>query len=265
MDIIALTRNDLVHIPELQPPDWSDILPFIDFYTRSACCFPFKAVIDGRMAGIGTAIAHGETGWLGHIIVHPGFRNRGIGGAITQHLVDVLHARGCATLYLVATDLGAPVYERAGFETETEYLFFKEIKPGRKPAAGLIVPFRKEHWRPLIEMDRQVSGEDRTVHIASCLDDAQVYMQGDRLEGFYLPALGDGLIVAATSQAGLACMDLRLQAKDSAIFPADNTAAARFLQAQGYTVHRRARRMRLGATRPWQPEALYNRIGGNLG
>ncbi|MBL0009542.1 MAG: GNAT family N-acetyltransferase [Saprospiraceae bacterium] len=104
-------------------------MPAIQFYITSDFCFPIKVSIDHKIAGTGTAIIHHDVAWLAHIIVHPDFRNQGIGKLITESLVKMAHAKSCDTLYLLATELGEPVYRKIGFETETEYLFFKGEKP----------------------------------------------------------------------------------------------------------------------------------------
>jgi len=265
MTILPLSRQDLGALGDLQPEGWPDILPFIDFYTQSSFCFPHKVMIDNRIAGIGTGIVHGRTGWLGHIIVSPDFRNRGIGRAITQTLTDTLYARGCTTLCLVATDLGAPVYARVGFEVETEYLFFKDILPEPSVPDEYIVPYRGGYLSQLAALDRLVSGEDRMMEIERSLEECRLYRVGDTLEGFYLPSLGEGLIIAATPAAGLALTKLRLSNHSTAAFPVDNLNAAQFLHAKGYKEFRTAKRMRLGEKLHWQPENLYSRIGGNIG
>jgi len=265
MTILPLSRQDLSLLGDLQPEGWPDILPFLDFYTQSAFCFPLKVMIDNRITAMGTGIVHGQTGWLGHIIVSPAYRNRGIGKAVTQALIDVLQAQRCTTLYLVATDLGAPVYAKAGFETETEYLFFKDVVTETDPVDRHIVPFAGEHEAQIVALDRHISGEDRTMELSRGFEGCQVYLAGSTLEGFYLPGLGEGLIVAATPTAGVALMKLRLSAFNHAAFPVDNVQATQYLYALGHKEIRRAKRMRLGEERPWHPAGLYNRIAGNIG
>ena len=124
MNIHPLKPDDLAHIPALLPPGWDTALPAIQFYTASDFCFPIKVSIDHKIVDTSTAIIHHEVAWLAHIIVHPDFRNQGIGKLITESLVKMAHAKSCDTLYLLATELGEPVYRKVGFETETEYLFF---------------------------------------------------------------------------------------------------------------------------------------------
>jgi len=105
MDRQPLELPDLELITALQPPDWPNIIPSIEFYIISTFCFPIKLIIDNKIVGIGTTIIHNDIAWLAHIIVHPEHRNQGIGKIITQTLVDSLQTK-CDTIYLIATDLG---------------------------------------------------------------------------------------------------------------------------------------------------------------
>jgi len=56
----------------------------------------------------------------------------GIGYQLTQHIVDYLHREGCKTQLLIASEMGAGLYQKLGFRTVNEYLFFKgEQLPGQ--------------------------------------------------------------------------------------------------------------------------------------
>jgi len=265
MTILPLLRQDLDSVSSLQPEGWPDILPFMDHYTQSSYCIPYKVVMAGHMVGIGTGIVHGAVGWLGHIIVSPTSRNQGIGRMITQTLVDALQGQGCTTLYLVATDLGAPVYAKLGFETETEYLFFKDIVPDLLRPDPHVVNYRPEHFAQIVALDRRVSGEDRMIELEPHLQDGLIYEVGDTVEGVYLPTLGEGMIVAITPSAGIGLTKRRRALSSSVVFPIDNVHATQYWYSLGYKECRRAKRMRLGKARPWQPENLYGRIAGNIG
>jgi len=266
MDIESLSENDLQHIPSLIPPGWDTAIPAIQFYTNSVFCFPFKAMIDNKLAGTGTAIIHHDVAWLAHIIVHSDFRNQGIGRRITQYLVEFIHGKGLETIYLLATELGEPVYRKIGFEAETEYITYRrEMQNEVYVDAGNIITYT-DHLKEQISMiDRLVSGEDRLFHLETHLSNGFVYVVNNNVEGYYLPTMGDGLIIATTGKAGQALMSLRLTTKDFAVFPIDNVSAATFIQQHPFTEVRRQKRMRLGTKRNWQPEHIYNRIGGNLG
>jgi GNAT superfamily N-acetyltransferase len=266
MDIQTLGHKDVELLGDLQPLGWEDILPFYNFYTNAAFCFPIKVIIDQKIVGIGTTIIHHDIAWLGHIIVHPDFRNKGIGSGITQQLVDSLQTRHCNTIYLIATDLGAPVYEKLGFETDTEYLFFKDIKVEQSlKISEHIIPYLDEFKEKIANIDRRVSGENRMFRIEQHLETGYVYHKDNVIEGYYLPTFGEGLIIADTSSAGIELMRLRLSKNGTACFPANNLSALDYLYQLNYKEYKIAKRMRLGMKRSWHPENIYNRIGGNIG
>lgn len=266
MGIQPLTDNDLHSLADLQPEGWQDIVPTIRFYTGNDFCFPVKVSINDTIVGIGTTIIHHDIAWLAHIIVHPAHRNKGIGKLITQSLVYLSKINRSTTLHLIATTFGEPVYEQVGFETTTSYLFFKDIKAaGQWTISKNIVPFKDDFKAQIARIDREVSGEDRLFHLQQYLGNGYVYLQDNQVAGFYLPDCGEGLITATTDQAGIELMKLRLAKKENASFPADNLAAAAWMEAHGYKAFKTAKRMKLGLEKAWQPANIYNRIGGNLG
>ncbi|MEP7265617.1 MAG: GNAT family N-acetyltransferase [Bacteroidota bacterium] len=266
MEIEILHHSDINLISELQPAEWYDIMPTIDYYTKTDFCFPIKITIDKKIVGIGTAIIHNDIAWLGHIIVHPENRNQGIGKLITQTLIDIVQLKNCDTIYLIATELGEPVYKKSGFETETEYLFFKDIKTvGAFTIFKNIVAYTDNFSNQLSHLDKQVSGEDRMFHLEQHLSGGFIYLQDDIVKGFYLPTFGEGLISAITDSAGLELMKLRLTTKETASFPVDNVTATEFMHQNNFKEYKTAKRMRLGTKKNWKPAYIYNRIGGNLG
>ena len=266
MDIQTLEHKDIVLLTDLQPTGWPDIIPIFDFYTKASFSFPIKVTIDNKIIGIGTTIIHNDIAWLAHIIVHPNKRNKGIGQLITQTLVDSLQSKNCDTIYLIATDLGAPVYKKIGFEIETEYLFFKDIKiDTNQLVSENIIPITDHFKEQIAIIDRQVSGEDRMFHIQQHLTRGYVYRQDKVIEGYYLPTFGEGLILANSTSAGLELMKMRLRTKEIAVFPADNYSAKEYLEQNNYKEFKTSKRMRLGTKKKWQPANIYNRIGGNLG
>lgn len=266
LEISILEQSEVSLIAALQPPEWSSILPSIEFYTKSNYCFPLKVTVNGKIVGTGTSIHNRSTAWLAHIVTHADYRNRGIGKFITQALVDDLKAKNFETIYLVATALGEFVYKKLGFETETEYVFFKEVR--RNDAFELpkeIVPYFEAANAQIAALDRRVSGEERFFQLVLHLLAGYVYLENEKVVGFYLPTYGDGLIIAEQPKAGLALMNFRLTMKDNAVFPVDNQLALELMQSLGHQPVMHAKRMRLGKPRPWSPAEIFNRIGGNLG
>ncbi|MFA5833347.1 MAG: GNAT family N-acetyltransferase [Bacteroidota bacterium] len=266
MNIKILQHTDIRLLPTVQPDGWSDIIPHFDFYTSSPFCFPIKVTIDDTIVGIGTTIIHHDVAWLAHIIVHKEYRKRGIGQFITEALVEDAKSKNCETIYLLATDLGAPVYEKVGFETETEYLFFKEIKLGKSEKLLVNIELYKEEFSEEVErMDRIISSEVRMFHLKSHLPHGFVYKNNSSIDGFYFPTFGDGLILANTKSAGIALLQLHLQSNERVVFPKNNVAVKNYLNGKGFQEVLTGKRMRLGKKRDVKFENIYNRIGGNLG
>ena len=92
-----------------------------------------------------------------------------------------------------------------------------------------------------------------------------LYVENDKLLGFYVPDLKEGFIFADTTEAGLALMQLKYAMIDKAVLPSENTVGVEFLKKNGFVERRTMTRMILGDGIPWQPEKIFSRIGGNLG
>ena len=70
----------------------------------------------------------------------------------------------------------------------------------QRPAVALLEP---PHWLGVFRLDRLASGLDRRPLLLEHAYLAQVYTEQGRVRGFYLPLLGDGLIVADDPAVGL--------------------------------------------------------------
>jgi GNAT superfamily N-acetyltransferase len=259
-------EDDLSILEEFTPAGWGDLLPRFTHFLQAAYCFPFKMIVNGEVTAIGTNILHADTAWLACIIVHENFRNKGYGRLITQFLVEVTQKQGFQTIYLEATELGFPVYVKLGFETETNYHHFGPAKCVENPTAStLIQPFDERYREQVLKLDQSVSGEDRLNSLQEHLKDSQLYVHNNNLLGFYLPTLGDGLIIAGTKEAGCELMTSRLRDRAYATVPQNNEDAIQFLHSYGLIQSRVSWRMRLGKKRPAQFSKMYNRISGQLG
>lgn len=265
MKTCKLTVQDIdAVVKQLQPEDWPDIEPHLRFYAGSSWCRPVKVMHEDRIVGMGTSIFHANTAWLAHIIVHKEYRNEGIGGMIVKDIIAGIDAKLYPTILLIATDLGEPVYKKQGFVTETEYFFYKNGTGAECDTSNLNL-FEEKDTAGLLALDRQLSGEDRSWRLRENLNGATVYKHKNRIEGFYMPSLGEGLIVAETAAAGVELMKLRHKSTNPSALPAENKAGINYLEAQGFQFLKQAKRMRLGKAIAWQPQALFNRVGGQIG
>jgi GNAT superfamily N-acetyltransferase len=267
MQIETITGNDLERLRPLQPEGWSDIIPDLAFYITSEFCNPIKMVVGERIAGIGASIQFNRTAWLAHIIVDQAFRNRGIGFRIVEKLLEDLKKTGMDTCLLTATELGQPVYIRAGFRNVAEYIFLHREKPWQEvPVSPYIVDFREENRNDIYEMDLQATGENREPLLSPFLKDARIYVRNNTMLGYLIPGLREGLIIAENDEAGFALMNVKFAVADKAALPAHNKAGVDFLLKRGFADSgKKGTRMILGKDIPWKPEMIYSRIGGNVG
>jgi len=267
MKFEAITQNDLEELTYLQPDGWPDIVPDFRFYLSTSFCHPIKATADGKIAGIGTFIAFEKTSWLAHIIVHKDYRNKGIGFQVVKKLLSMYKNSTLETCSLVATELGQPVYTKAGFTVVSTYSYFKRENPWKNySVAPQVVPFQEKNRSEVFDLDKRISGEKREQLLTKFLRNAFVYSDKDMISGFYLPDLKEGLVFADTNDAGIELMKLKYSTADKAAIPSDNLAGIDFLISNGFVdTGVKGTRMILGNPIDWKPLKIFSRIGGNFG
>ena len=260
--------NNINSIKHLQPENWSDILPHFRFFCQQSFCYPVLALLDNKIVGIANSILNGRTGWLSHIIVDQGYRRRGIGYQLTQHVIDYLYKHDCKTQLLIATDLGEPVYKKLGFRNVNYYWFFSGPK--------LILTMNAENLRPLIpsdlksiyKFDKQISGENRKHMLEKYLSSAWIYIDedGSNIFGYFLPEFGEGLIIANDAKAGIELLKMKHSVqKCNTVLPQENKVAIDFLIHNGFHKYSSVSRMILGEDISWQPNLIFSRVGGYYG
>lgn len=273
MDIKPLEKKDLDHLSAMQPDGWSDIKPAIRFYLSKAFCHVIKSGKAGDIMGIGAGIAFGSTAWLAHIIVAKEHRGKGIARGIVDHLIKKLIALGCGSISLIATPMGFPVYERSGFKTQTDYVFYKRegsLKDQNALEDGgsypeQIIPYSPRFQNQVYALDKAISGENRQSILEEKLHTSVLYQENKKITGLFVPDLGEGMIIALNTEAGIALMKRKYADAHKAVLPMDNQAGAEFLRKNGFSETERAARMIWGKPLLWQPDKIYSRIAGKLG
>lgn len=71
--------------------------------------------MDGRMVAFVSAVCHGRSGWVGNLLMHPDMRGRGLGRRLFDHTLELLERKGAKEIWLTASKMGRPLYERSGF------------------------------------------------------------------------------------------------------------------------------------------------------
>ena len=267
MKISPLIPNELSLTDQLRPPDWTDLTIPFGFYLDQSFCYPVKVVHHHEIIGLGCAIIFEKTAWLAHIIVSENYRKQGIGGRIVEYLLNDIQSKGIQTISLLATDLGEPVYLRAGFHTTGEYLFLERKKNSATfPISGKIQSYQPDFYQPIVQLDTFVSGENRERLLKLFIKRSVVFIENHEIKGYYLPGLGDGPVCAKTPEAGFSLMAHKYADINQASLPTDNHSGLLFYKQLGFEhTGRIAKRMVWGEKYSWKPEMIYNRIGGNLG
>jgi GNAT superfamily N-acetyltransferase len=266
MTIESIEISDLSEIAALQPKDWPDIVPDIEYYIHSPFCRAIKVVENGVIAGIGANIFFEDTCWLAHIIVSESYRNKGIGTAIVADLMNYATYEGYDTQSLIATELGEPIYTKAGFKKVTDYLFFKRLNSSHiETKSERIMLYSAQYKKGLLELDRYVTGENRINILEKHLPASYLIANQDEVLAFYLPSLGEGPIISRDKEAGIELMQWKYSTVDKAVLPDENIAGIEFLLANGFIQVSTCSRMLFGKEIPYHPEMIYSRIRGNVG
>ena len=266
MQVLNLQSADIDILNELQPLGWEDIRSYFYYYVSSPSCDTIKICEGTRIAAIGTTIRHPDTAWLAHVIVHPDFRNQGLGKKLTSELIDRAYAKKIKTIYLDATDMGFPVYRKLGFETETEYVHFDgELINQNLSNPAAVIPYDEKYRRDILKLDQNTSGENRELILNDRLKFSLLYLKEDQVAGLYFPNFFENAIMANDPEAGTELMKLRMRVKHKFRFPVGNKHGINFLIKNGYQQIRTSRKMILGPKREWNERYNYNRISGGLG
>lgn len=273
------THDDVSSLQHLQPEGWDDIVRYFRFYCETPFCYPVAAVAGGGIIGVGCGIFNNGSGWVAHIIVSPEHRGKGIGAALTRFVMGRLTVKGCRTLLLIATESGEPLYWKLGFRAVGRYRFFRgpRLEPG--PDSGRIDPLEAAEGSrigPLegpdaasvLELDSSMTGEDRRRMLDGHLHGGFVYRDGSSggVRGFFLPSLGEGVIVARDGEAGIGLLRLKHGFGPArTVLPEENEVGAAYLIGHDFEQYNVASRMEIGDAIRWRPDMIFSRVGGHYG
>jgi GNAT superfamily N-acetyltransferase len=269
LKIRLLEHSELPLLKDFAPPEWNtDLSVTFSFHFGYPYYYPVVADLEGIMVGCAQGLLNGEVGWLGNIITLPEYRGQGIGQALTQHLVEFFRAKGCTSQILVATQLGEPVYHKLGFIEVSRYVFLKRADPLEPEPTSRVRQAKEKDFPCILALDREATGEERAPFLGRFFETAWVYEKGpsEGVEGFYLPDLRDGPLIARAEQSGLALLKFKLgQGRTSVVVPEGNIPALDFLKGAGFAEFDSAPRMALGKDADWKPAWVFSRGAGYCG
>jgi len=264
MNIRNFKKIDLSKIGFLQPEGWEDITFHFKFFEKVSFCFPVVAEIDNKISGVTNCLVNKNTGWISHIIVSEKKRKKGIGCKLTKHVMHILSENNCSSQFLIATKMGETLYENLGFKKSTLYNFYigQQLNFCKNEN---IRKLNKSDYSKIFELDFSVSGEHREHMIKHFIANGYVYEDkfSHDIIGYYLPDLGDGVVIALDINIGLELLKLKHSiAKYMTVLPEENIAGNDFLNQQGFKLHNHAYRMVFGKEVNWKPKSVFCRIGG---
>ena len=229
---------------------------------------------EGRVAGTSVATRYGRSGWIGHGFGRPDVRGLGLGARRTTAAGAPLRHAGCESILLASTELGRPVYERLGFKVETAYHEMRGTALPRKADLRPYRPLLPADRAGLLELDRQVSGEDRAALLLKFAGYAWGLPRDGRLVGAVIPLPWGGAAASMLPGAGedeIASLVRVLRTVGSTgsevvVYPPDeNRLALECLRTEGFEDLRTVPRMFLGTRSEWMPAAVWNPMSLGLG
>ena len=106
-----------IYTPE-QLNVWASTPPdYLLWSTRLATKKPWLAMINNRVAGF---IELDTDGHIDCLYTHPHFQELGVAGALYEHLLTTAKSRGFRRLYVEASIVAKPFFERRGFTKVAE-------------------------------------------------------------------------------------------------------------------------------------------------
>lgn len=118
-------------------------------------CFCMRDT-NGTAAGFVTSLKHYRSGWIGNLIVSPELRGRGRGEDLFGSALEALRSAGSETVWLTASEMGRPLYEKHGFRTMDRIVRWVGQARGGLPDSERVAPAPFD-----VELDRLCWGDRR--------------------------------------------------------------------------------------------------------
>jgi len=221
----------------------------------------FGVEVDRQLvASIGVTCYGSDLAWIGMVLTLPEHRGRGYASQLMTHAMDFALARNMRCIKLDATELGAPVYRKFGFEDECVVERWK--------GGSLRLDIEGSVGDVNLDLDRAAFGADRAPLLSMLKgnnyrveDDAHAFLRGGRTARQFGPC------VSTTPEAAA-----RLAAFGTAsgptlwdLFPG-NAQAVRLAHSFGFTPSRKLLRMSYQNRHLEQdPEKIYALAGFEWG
>lgn len=239
-----MTKNDL----NFEILIWDmNLVDYFSRYMSKKYYHPFIIKKEDETCGVSQLIVNDKISWLGLIVVLELHQGKGLGRAMTEQLIKTGRELGCQTQLLFATEMGEPLYRKLGFEYDEYYIYAKPpLDLPHFEIEGVIryEPFMEKEF---FKLDQKLSGESRRAFLSDYLNNCFVFFQDGKIQGYYLPELGNGLLNADNTESAINLMKFKInKSQRFFIIPESNKVGIDFLKSIGYFFDKKVPRMYYG-------------------
>lgn len=270
LKIKPIELNMLNAISHFPPEDWHfDITAFYKLHFNEPYFKAYIGYIDDIAIVTGCIVYYQKHAWLGSIITDEKYRSRGYGRELTRYLIEVCQEDQCESISLFGTRMGEKLYRSMGFATSTYYHFVhfsNRQAPQFKPDTTHIRPLKESDHTDLTNMDYFVNKNYRMPFLKHYLKDGLAYSTNGKIQGFFLPRLHDGPIVALNEEAGINLLKYKIyNTFQEIMLPKENYPANKFLKNEGAVFHTEVPRLYLFHDLIVDYNGIYSRGAGFCG
>ncbi len=144
--------------------------------------------------GLVTTTCYAATAWIGHLIVSPDYRYRGLGESLMNRAIQHIRNKGIECIWLDADPPGIKLYQRLGFTAVNDSLRYagrlRSIVGDQRPR-----PVEPSDLADLADFDRQHVGDDRKAMLTLMLQYANkscLIREAGNILGYGMTWLYDG-------------------------------------------------------------------------
>lgn len=161
------------------------------FVVRPRVPVPAREAVEAGTAAlqaVTSAVAYGDVGFIGNVIVHPSARKQGLGKRVMRAALDWLASTSARWVELDATVYGRPLYERLGFKgTLPSWVLWASITEARLDHLAAftahhdVCSLETDDLPSVLNLDRAALGGDRSGLLRLVLDtpDTSAYVVRD--------------------------------------------------------------------------------------
>lgn len=230
----------------------------LEFLLRS---FPGGCLVwreEGHAVAYITSARHGNSGWIGNLLVQSDARGRGIGRSLMVGALNALLDSGADTVWLTASLLGADLYRKLGFvPIDSINRWIGEGSVG--PSLFGVIPFDREVIR---QVDRAGWGDRRHALLDTICGRGRIYC--GNYSFLCCQPWEDGTQVgpwgALFESEAEPLLDLALSSLKGRVFldvPAGNVAAASLLARRGFSISGSNTLMYFGKEPRFEPKKVF--------